>query len=96
MISERGIHADRAYAWVWLPGALAPVVAAVLSRDARGGYGFTYGRSYLRRDDAISLFPDELPLQPGGQRRRDDDLISTPVCATRRPMPGDAASSSIG
>ncbi|WP_020503842.1 type II toxin-antitoxin system HipA family toxin [Lamprocystis purpurea] len=74
MTSERGIHADRAYVWVWLPGALAPVVAGVLSRDARGGYGFTYGRSYLRRDAAISLFPDELPLQPGGQRRRDDDL----------------------
>ncbi len=52
MTSESGIHANRTYVWVWLPGALAPVVAGVLSRDARGGYGFTYERSYLRRDDA--------------------------------------------
>jgi serine/threonine-protein kinase HipA len=53
-----------------------PVVAGLLRRDARGGYGFVYGRSYLGRDDAISLFPDELPLQPGEQRQRDDDLPS--------------------
>lgn len=72
MISE-----DRhAYVWIWLPGAVTPVVVGRLSRDTRGGYGFTYGRSYLRRDDAISLFPDELPLQPGVQRRRDEELPS--------------------
>jgi serine/threonine-protein kinase HipA len=52
MTSESGVHANRAYVWVWLPEALAPVVAGVLSRDARGGYGVTYGRSYLRREDA--------------------------------------------
>jgi len=76
MTSETTPTADQAYVWVWLPGAAAPVVAGLLRRDARGGYGFVYGRSYLGRDDAISLFPDELPLQPGEQRQRDDDLPS--------------------
>jgi hypothetical protein len=66
----------QAYVWIWLPGALAPVVAGLLRRDARGGHAFVYGRSYLRRDDAISLFPDELPLRPGVQRHLDDDLPS--------------------
>jgi serine/threonine-protein kinase HipA len=55
---------------------VAPVVAGLLRRDRHGGYGFAYGRSYLERDDAISLFPDELPLQPGEQRQRDDGLPS--------------------
>lgn len=76
MTSEPAPSADRAYVWVWLPGTAAPVVAGLLRQDARGGYGFVYGRSYLRRPDAISLFPDELPLQPGEQRQRDYDLPS--------------------
>lgn len=76
MTSEATPTADRAYVWVWLPGAVAPVVAGLLRRDRHGGYGFAYGRSYLGRDDAISLFPDELPLQPGEQRQPDDDLPS--------------------
>ena len=76
MTSEAMPTPDRAYVWVWLPGTMAPVVAGLLRRDAWGGYGFVYGRSYLGRDDAISLFPDELPLQPGEQRQRDDELPS--------------------
>jgi len=56
MTSEADVKASRAYVWVWLPEALMPVVAGVLSRDTRGGHGFAYGRSYLRREDAISLF----------------------------------------
>jgi hypothetical protein len=77
MTSEAAPSADRTYVWVWLPGAAGPVVAGLLRRDVRGGYGFVYGRSYLGRDDAISLFPDELPLKPGEQRQRDDDLPSS-------------------
>ena len=57
MTSEAMPTPDRAYVWIWLPGAVAPVVAGLLQRDSRGGYGFVYGRSYLGRDDAISLFP---------------------------------------
>lgn len=50
--------------WVWLPGRTEPVVAGLLER--RGGTTtFTYGRSYLARPDAISLYEPELPLRPG-------------------------------
>lgn len=50
--------------WVWLPGSTSPVVAGLL--EAVGGIvTFTYGRSYLARADAISLYGPELPLAPG-------------------------------
>ncbi|MBP6733118.1 MAG: hypothetical protein KA142_00225 [Chromatiaceae bacterium] len=48
MISEATPTADRAYVWVWLPGAVAPVVAGLLQRDRHGGYGFTYGREPVK------------------------------------------------
>lgn len=58
------------YAWVWLPAATEPVVAGVLTRTEARYEGhpvitFTYARSYRERDDAISLFTPELPLQEG-------------------------------
>ena len=53
-----------AYVWVWLPGQVAPVVAGRLAPTAQG-LQFNYGQSYLARDDAISLFTPELPLQRG-------------------------------
>ena len=37
---------DRAYVWVWLPGATQPVVAGVLNRDGNR-FIFNYGRRYL-------------------------------------------------
>ena len=49
------------YVWVWLPGAVDPVVAGVLRRQGPD-LAFRYGRSYLERPDAISLFAPELPL----------------------------------
>jgi serine/threonine-protein kinase HipA len=53
-----------AFVWVWLPGATDPVVAGRL--DARGDVlDFTYGRSYLARDDATPLYLPELPLVRG-------------------------------
>jgi serine/threonine-protein kinase HipA len=76
MTSERHRKHRQAYVWIWLPGAEEPVVAGLLAANAGGGYAFTYGRSYLARDDAVSLFPDELPLRPGTQRLRDDALPS--------------------
>ena len=54
----------KAYVWVWLPSANAPVVAGVLSRQGRQ-LVFNYGRSYLDRSDAIALYDPELPLKPG-------------------------------
>ena len=54
-----------AYVWVWLPGAVAPVVAGLLEEQRTGLITFTYGRSYLGRADAIALYVPELPLRPG-------------------------------
>jgi serine/threonine-protein kinase HipA len=55
---------QQAFAWVWLPGTLDPVVAGRL--DVVGEIvTFTYGRSYLARENAIPLFLPELPLRRG-------------------------------
>ncbi len=58
MISEP----TEAFVWVWLPGAIDPMVAGRLDRHA-AVITFTYGRSYLERSDAIPLYLPELPLQ---------------------------------
>lgn len=58
---------DIAYVWVWLPGATDPVVAGAIRMVSPNTYGFAYGRSYLSRDDAISLYAPELPLIRGTQ-----------------------------
>ena len=55
---------QHAFVWVWLPHASEPVVAGRL--DVVGDQiAFTYGRSYLARPRAISLFTPELPLRAG-------------------------------
>jgi serine/threonine-protein kinase HipA len=54
----------RAFVWAWLPGASDPVVAGRL--DAVGeNVVFTYGQSYLAREEAIPLYLPELPLGRG-------------------------------
>src|ERR1700677_3914038 len=50
-----------AFVWIWLPGASEPVVAGRLD-EAGGEASFVYGRSYLQRPEAISLYTPELPL----------------------------------
>ncbi|WP_327062086.1 hypothetical protein [Leclercia adecarboxylata] len=62
MISDN--NSDRAYVWIWLPGATQPVVAGVLNRDG-DRFIFNYGRSYLEREDAIPVYEPELPLVRG-------------------------------
>lgn len=54
-----------AFVWVWLPGATAPVVAGRLAKGPGETLVFNYGRSYLDRRGAISLFDRELPLRAG-------------------------------
>lgn len=54
----------RLYVWVWLPGAGHPIVAGALD-SADGLVSFTYGQSYLARDEALSLYLPELPLGRG-------------------------------
>ena len=53
-----------AYVWAWLPGQIQPVVAGRLAREG-SNFLFNYGRSYLARKDAISLYEPELPLRAG-------------------------------
>ncbi|RDB41787.1 type II toxin-antitoxin system HipA family toxin [Halomonas sp. DQ26W] len=67
---------QRAYVWVWLPGQTTPVAAGLVERDDQDRYRFAYGRRYLARDDAIGLFPRELPLRPGSQEQADGTLPS--------------------
>jgi serine/threonine-protein kinase HipA len=55
---------EEAFVWVWLPGAVAPVVAGRLVPDGEQLI-FNYGRSYLDRDNAIPLYLPELPIRAG-------------------------------
>jgi len=64
-----------AYVWVWLPGAVEPVVAGVLQVEDDITY-FNYGASYLRRPDAVPLYLPELPLQRGPIRPLDGLAIA--------------------
>ncbi len=63
MISDRQ-EPQSAYVWIWLPGATDPVVAGQVFKDGQV-YGFRYGRSYLARNNAISIYEPELPLGRG-------------------------------
>jgi serine/threonine-protein kinase HipA len=54
----------QAFVWVWLPGAADPVIAGRL--DSAGEIvTFTYGQSYLAREEKIALYLPELPLGRG-------------------------------
>ena len=55
---------DEAFVWVWLPGAVEPVVAGKLTAEGNHLI-FNYGKSYLARENAIPLYAPELPLQSG-------------------------------
>ncbi|AJE02750.1 type II toxin-antitoxin system HipA family toxin [Geobacter pickeringii] len=52
------------YVWIWLPGETEPVVAGKLTTQGTT-YLFNYGRSYLDRDNAISIYDAELSLRQG-------------------------------
>jgi len=56
--------ATEAFVWMWLPGATEPVVAGRLDQDGERLF-FTYGVSYRRRKNAISIYEPELPIQEG-------------------------------
>jgi len=54
------------FVWIWLPGALEPVIAGQLVRRDEG-VRFNYGQSYLKRPDALPIYLPELPLTAGLQ-----------------------------
>lgn len=60
-------RARRVFVWTWLPGESAPVVAGVVDRVGADRLDFTYARSYLDNEKAISLYAPELPLRRGAQ-----------------------------
>ena len=55
---------NEAYVWVWLPDETNPVVAGKLTTEGKQ-LVFNYGQSYLARENAISIYEPELPLQAG-------------------------------
>ena len=62
MISKTA--SGEAYVWIWLPGAIEPVVAGLITREGQR-HIFNYGRSYLERQSAIAIYDSELPLRRG-------------------------------
>lgn len=68
---------SQAYVWIWLPESEEPVVAGRLE-DRGGEISFVYGRSYLEREDRISIYNPELPLVE--RRIRPLPGLSTPGC----------------
>ena len=64
MMISKSTSYDEAFVWIWLPGETAPVVAGKLSAG-QSVITFNYGKSYLERDNAISIYAPELPLKPG-------------------------------
>ena len=68
-----------------MPGELEPVVAGRL--DLVGVFvTFTYGRSYLERRNAISLYEPELPLRAGSIAPEVDEIAG--CIADAAPTPG--------
>jgi serine/threonine-protein kinase HipA len=64
-------RARRVFVWTWLPGEATPVVAGVVDRVGADRLDFTYARSYLDNEKAISLYAPELPLRRGAQEPLD-------------------------
>lgn len=69
-------RARRVFVWTWLPGESEPVVARAIDRVGANRLDFTYARSYLANDNAISLFAPELPMRRGAQEPLDGLTIA--------------------
>lgn len=57
-------HYTEAFVWTWLEGETQPIVAGKLTLEG-AHLVFNYGKSYLARQDAISIYDQELPLRSG-------------------------------
>lgn len=64
-------RARRVFVWTWLPDESSPVVAGAVDRVGADRLDFTYARSYLENEKAISLYAPELPLRRGVQEPLD-------------------------
>ena len=63
MTSNKSEYSE-AFVWIWLPGAIRPVVAGKLTLDG-DKLVFNYGKSYLERKNAIPIYDAEIPLKAG-------------------------------
>ena len=63
MTSNKSEYSE-AFVWIWMPGEIEPVVAGKLTPDGNK-LVFNYGKSYLERKNAISIYDTELPLKAG-------------------------------
>ena len=63
MISDSKKY-NEAFVWIWLPEETSPVVAGKLTAQGNT-LVFNYGKSYLDRLGAISIYVPELPLKSG-------------------------------
>jgi serine/threonine-protein kinase HipA len=59
-MTSRNGHSE-VYVWIWLPNETVPVVAGLLTKDEKQLL-FNYGKSYLKRNNAIAIYEPELPL----------------------------------
>ena len=57
-------HYSEAFVWIWLPNETEPVIAGKLTAEDNFLI-FNYGKKYLERSSAISIYDTELPLQSG-------------------------------
>lgn len=64
MMTSNTNEYTEAYVWIWLPGEANPVTAGKLSKHG-STLMFNYGKSYLKRENAISIYDEELPLKTG-------------------------------
>lgn len=69
-------RARRVFVWTWLPGDSTPVVAGAVDRVGADRLDFTYARSYLDNEKAISLYAPELPLRRGAQEPMDGLMVA--------------------
>lgn len=53
-----------AFVWIWLPDETEPVVAGKIFKEGKT-LVFNYGKSYLERENSISVYEPELPLKSG-------------------------------
>ncbi|MBL8271875.1 type II toxin-antitoxin system HipA family toxin [Steroidobacter sp.] len=68
--------ADTAYVFIYLPGAVKPIVAGRFELDSTVSPAvgrFVYGESYLRNESAVPLDPVVLPLR--------EQLFTTTLCS---------------
>lgn len=77
MTSSRITEPTSAFVWIWLPGTAEPVVCGRIDAEV-SPVRFVYARSYLQRDDAVSIYASDLPLVAGAQTSRDGTGL--PLC----------------